>query len=68
MKTIILNVKGMMCTGCEKRIENSLKSIDGIENVEANHDEGIVKITLNEDIDKNIIKEQIEDLDFEVVE
>ena len=30
MKEIILNVEGMACEGCENRIQNSLKNIEGI--------------------------------------
>ena len=44
MNEINLNVEGMMCGGCEKRIENALGDIKGVKNVKANHEEGTVKI------------------------
>ena len=31
MNEIILNVEGMMCEGCEKRIEKALKDIKEVE-------------------------------------
>ena len=68
MQEIILNVKGMMCTGCENRIQNALKTIDEVEEVKANHKDGKVKINLKDDIDINNIKEKINDIGFEVVE
>jgi len=65
LQEIILNVKGMMCEGCENRIKNALSNIEGIKNIVANHKEGTVTITaVNIDIDK--VKEKIEDIGFEV--
>lgn len=66
MKEIILKVEGMSCGGCENRIQNALKNIEGIEDVVANHKEGTVIVKANEiDIDK--VKEKIEDLGFTVL-
>lgn len=64
---IKINVKGMVCNGCENRIKNALKTINGIDEVDADYKEGIVTIKTNSDLDKNIIYEKIEDLGFEVV-
>ena len=44
MKEIILNVEGMHCEGCENRVKSAVKSIEGVEKVEANHLTGIVEI------------------------
>ena len=33
MKETIIKVKGMVCNGCENRVQNALKTIDGIEEV-----------------------------------
>ena len=65
MEKIILKVEGMMCEGCENRIQNSLENIEGIKNVVANHKEKTVTIFgKNVDIDK--VKEKIEDIGFYV--
>lgn len=66
MKEIVLKVEGMMCGGCENRVKNALNEIEGIENVEANHKEGLVKITINKEISEDMLKERIEDLGYEV--
>lgn len=63
-----IKVKGMICEGCEKRVENVLKEIEGIQEVIANHISGIVEIKADKEIEKEIIKEKVEDLDFEVEE
>lgn len=65
MEEFILNVKGIMCEGCENRIQNALKNMDGIETVKADHTKGTVTI-LGKNIDIDKIKEKIEDIGFEV--
>lgn len=67
MKEIKLKVEGMVCSGCENRVKNSLKTMQEVEEVVANHVDGIVVITLNKDVDVDILKEKIEDLGFEVL-
>lgn len=67
MEKLKIKVKGMMCTGCENRVKNALTEIEGIENVEANHTDGTVKVISSEEINMDIIKEKIEDLGFEVI-
>jgi len=56
METI--NVKGMMCHGCERRVENAIKAL-GIENVKADHEKGIIEVELNgislDDVKKVIV-------------
>ena len=64
---VILNVKGMMCEGCENRIKNVVKNIDGVEEVKADYNTGKVIITLNKDIEKGTISEAIVDIGYEVV-
>lgn len=67
MKTIIIKVDGMHCEGCENRIKNSLKEFDGVKDIKANHKTGEVIIE-EENVNINEIKEQIEDLGFEIKE
>lgn len=66
MEKLVFNVEGMMCGGCENRIQNALKTIDGVENVVANHKNGTVTVTLNKTIEVNSIKEKIEDIGYVV--
>lgn len=44
-ETITLNVRGMSCSQCTKRIEGELKKITGVKNAEASLQEAKVKIT-----------------------
>lgn len=65
MKELVIKVEGMMCEGCENRIKNSLKNIEGIEKVIANYKEGTVTI-FGENVDISKVKEKIEDIGFNV--
>lgn len=65
MKETIIKVEGMMCEGCENRIQNSIKSIENIEKVVANHKEGIVTV-VGENVDIAKVKQRIEDIGFTV--
>ncbi len=66
MKEITFKVEGMMCKGCENRVQNALKTIKEVEEVVANHEDGTVKVTLNQDISETLIKEKIEDIGYDV--
>ena len=68
MKELIINVEGMVCGGCEKRVQNALKTIKGVKDVVADHTNGIVKLKIKEKVEKEIIKQKVEDLGFVVKE
>ena len=66
MKETILNVKGMVCGGCENRVKNALSQIEGIKSVEADFKTGIVKVNADEKVSKEEMKETITDIGFEI--
>lgn len=68
MKETIIKVEGMVCGGCENRVQNALKTLEGVGNVVADHTKGIVTVTEKAEVSKSIMKEKIEDLGFEVKE
>ena len=68
MKELELKVEGMHCSGCENRIKNVISNIDGVKEVEANHETGIVKIVSKKEINIEEVKDKIENLDFKVEE
>lgn len=67
MKEIILNVKGMMCEGCENRVQNVLGNIDGVERVNADYKTGKVSISLNKEVEQSIFEKAIDDIGYEVI-
>ena len=64
MKTINLKVSGMMCGGCEKRLQKALTSMTGIKDVNADHKTGTVIIFAENDVDETAVKAKIEDIGF----
>lgn len=66
MKEMIFNVEGMMCEGCENRVKNAVGSIDGVIDVSAKHDTGIVKVIARGNVTEKMVKEKIEDLGFSI--
>lgn len=68
MKEIIIKVNGMMCAGCENRIQNAVGLLAGVSKVVANHGDGIVKVMAGENVTIDSLKEVIEDLGFDVIE
>ena len=68
MKETIIKVEGMVCCGCENRVQNALKNIEGVENVVADHNTGIVTVTSKNEVEESVMKEKIENIGFEVKE
>ena len=68
MKETVIKVEGMACGGCENRIQNALKNIEGVESVVADHTTGLVKVMSKSEVSENVMKEKIEDIGFEVKE
>lgn len=68
MKKVEFKVEGMACSGCENRIQNALKEIEGVEEAIASHTDKTVLITVKDDISEDILKDTINSLDYEVLE
>lgn len=66
MKELNMKVEGMVCNGCENRVQNAVKQIEGVESVVADYKTATVKVITAENVDENLIKEKIEDIGFEV--
>lgn len=67
MKEIMLKVEGMVCGGCESRVQNAVKTIKGVKKVVANHENGTATIISKEKIDEKEIIEKIESIGFKVI-
>ncbi|QNU68643.1 sulfite exporter TauE/SafE family protein [Ruminiclostridium herbifermentans] len=63
----IIQIEGMTCTSCERRIESSLKKLMGMENVKAIYSSSNVYVTYDPNlINLNTIIKEIEKLDYNV--
>lgn len=45
--TVVLDVEGMTCTGCENTISNAVKQLGGIVDINADHQTGKVEVTFD---------------------
>ena len=67
MQNLIFKVEGMVCHGCERRIENALLTLNGVKEVKANFNTKEVAITCSKDLSSSVIIAKITDLGFKVL-
>ena len=61
---IVLKVEGMMCAHCKAHVEGALLKIDGVKSAIASLEKNNVVVTLDKDIDKNILIHAIEEAGY----
>lgn len=69
MKTLMMQVSGMSCSGCEQRIATVLRRVNGVREVSADHSSGGVQVRVGgEFVDPGVLVEKVEAAGFEVLE
>lgn len=69
MDTVVLQVAGMSCTGCEQRIDTVLRRLDGVRTVEADHNCGRVRIRfVPQKSNREALAAQVESLGYQVID
>ena len=63
-----LNVEGMSCLHCVKKVETALKEVKGVKSVKVDLENKTADVTLKKDIDTEILKKAVEDARYEVKE
>lgn len=61
---IVLKVEGMMCAHCKAHVEGALLKIDGVKFAVASLEKNNVVVTLDKDVDKNILIHAIEEAGY----
>lgn len=64
-KTIF--IEGMSCGHCSKRVEEALKSVNGVKSVSVSLEEKKAEVVLKEDVSDDALKTAVEDIGFEVI-
>lgn len=64
-KTVVLRVAGMMCPHCEATVKKALEALDFVEEAEASHEAGTVKLTLGGEPDEAAMKAAVEKPGYE---
>ncbi len=65
-KTIM--VRGMSCGHCQKRVENALLEIDGVETAEVDLIEGRANVRMSREVGDSEFRFAVEDAGYEVTE
>jgi len=63
-----LKVEGLMCMHCDARVKKVLEALPEVEEAVANHETGIVNVTLNAPVADEVLKKTVEDQDYKVLE
>ncbi len=58
-KEITVNIEGMMCEHCEKRVRECLEALSEVESAQCDYKTGTVKITLKAELDIKTIKKAV---------
>lgn len=62
-----IEVTGMSCNGCERTVENALKSVGGVSRIDADHETGTVEVVVDDDVSDDDLRAAIHDAGYEVV-
>lgn len=69
METLVLQVNGMTCTGCEQRVGTVLRRVDGVREVSADHTTGRVEVRVGPELtDRAVLGERIKTAGYQVVD
>ncbi len=63
-----IKIEGMMCMHCEARVKEILEGVSKVNSVFVSHEEGIAKITSENEIDNGYLKNIIEEQGYKVIE
>lgn len=66
MERETVSVSGMSCTGCERNVETALRNLAGVTRVEADHEEDIVEVVVDETVTDEDIRTAVEDAGYQV--
>lgn len=64
----VINVDGMSCSHCAKKVENSLKEIDGVIKVRVNLEKKEVIITSKTELSLDLLREKINSLGYKFLD
>nr|WP_312576549.1 heavy metal translocating P-type ATPase [Sedimentibacter sp.] len=63
-----LKVEGMSCGHCKAAVEKALKGIDGVDNAVVDLNSKTAEVTLNKDINNDVLSNAVTEAGYEVVE
>ena len=68
LRTETIPVKGMFCTNCERKVQDALLSLPGVQSTDASFAEETVTVIYDEkQVSSRLLKQEIEKLGYEIV-
>ncbi len=68
-ETVVLNVTGMKCGGCENNVKEKLSALAGVTSVAADHKANTVEVSFDESVlDLDAIKQAITDAGYVITD
>ena len=64
--TKTMKIEGMMCGHCEARVKKVLEALAEVDNAEVSYEAGTAVVTLNSDVQDEVLKKTVEDQDYKV--
>ena len=62
-----LKIEGMMCGHCSGRVKKVLEELPGVAEAIVSHEEGTAVVTLNDDVQNDVLKGIVEEEGYTVV-
>ena len=64
--TKTMKIEGMMCGHCEARVKKVLEALAEVDSAEVSYEAGTAVVTLNSDVQDEVLKKTVEDQDYKV--
>lgn len=65
--TKIIEIEGMSCGHCSKKVETALKDLKEVKSVNVSLEEKRAEVILKQEVDNDVLKNTVEELGYEVV-
>lgn len=65
--TKTMKIEGMMCGHCEARVKKCLEALEQVAEAVVSHEAGTAVLTLNAEVDDDVLKKAVEDQDYKVI-
>jgi copper ion binding protein len=67
MKTTVLNIDGMGCSGCVNTVENTLAALPGVKTAMADLEKGIAEVSFDEaEVKEEDFKKAVEEAGYQM--
>lgn len=65
--TKIIEIEGMSCGHCSKKVETALKDLKEVKSVNVSLEEKKAEVILKQEVDNDVLKNTVEELGYKVV-